>query len=94
MNTPLTWKQADHDVYVATHDGEYAGFVTVDGSAHVLHDRHSRRLGSYPSLSAARNALDSLGAPAAKAAPAAARRPASSRPRRRGRARRTRAAVS
>jgi hypothetical protein len=93
MNTPLTWKQADHDVYVATHDGEYAGFVTVDGAAHVLHDRHSRRLGSYPSLSAARSALDSLGAPSPKAAQgsAAARRPSSSRPRRH---RRIRAAVS
>ncbi|WP_439901560.1 hypothetical protein [Microbacterium azadirachtae] len=60
----ITWKQADHDVYVATTDGEYAGFVAVDGTAHVLHDRHSRRLGSYPSLSAARSALEALGAPA------------------------------
>ncbi|VXB65827.1 conserved hypothetical protein [Microbacterium sp. 8M] len=58
----ITWKQADHDVYVATTDGEYAGFVAVDGTGHVLHDRHSRRLGSYPSLSAARSALESLGA--------------------------------
>ena len=58
----ITWKQADHDVYVATTDGEYAGFVAVDGTSHVLHDRHSRRLGSYPSLSAARSALESLGA--------------------------------
>lgn len=63
----ITWKQADHDVYVATTDGEFAGFVAVDGSTHVLHDRHSRRLGSYPSLSAARTALESLGAPAAAA---------------------------
>ncbi|MGN8027511.1 hypothetical protein [Microbacterium sp. 22242] len=61
----ITWKQADRDVYVATRDGEYAGFVAVDGSSHVLHDRHSRRLGSYPSLSAARSALESFGAPAA-----------------------------
>ena len=61
----ITWKQADHDVYVATTDGEYAGFVTVDGMSHILHDRHSRRLGSYPSLSAARRALESLGPPAA-----------------------------
>ncbi|MBS1905092.1 MAG: hypothetical protein JST33_00680 [Actinobacteria bacterium] len=79
----ITWKQADHDVYVATRDGEYAGFVSVDGTTHVLHDRHSRRLGSYPSLSAARSALESFGAPArpapdpsgAPAAAAAARRP-------------------
>ena len=63
----ITWKQADHDVYVATTDGEYAGFVAVDGTTHVLHDRHSRRLGSYPSLSAARSALESHGAPASAA---------------------------
>ncbi|MFD6699885.1 MULTISPECIES: hypothetical protein [unclassified Microbacterium] len=60
----ITWKQADHDVYVATRDGEYAGFVAVDGASHVLHDRHSRRLGSYSSLSAARSALESFGASA------------------------------
>ncbi|OZB82124.1 hypothetical protein [Microbacterium sp. 13-71-7] len=74
----ITWKQADHDVYVATRDGEYAGFVAVDGASHVLHDRHSRRLGSYPSLSAARSALESFGAPAS-AAPHRSRRPARSR---------------
>ena len=79
----ITWKQADHDVYVATRDGEYAGFVSVESASHVLHDRHSRRLGSYPSLSAARSALDSFDAPArpaldpsgTPAAAAAARRP-------------------
>lgn len=81
----ITWKQADHDVYVATRDGEYAGFVAVDGASHVLHDRHSRRLGSYPSLSAARRALESFGASApASAAPGTAaphrpRRPARNR---------------
>ncbi|MDQ4215484.1 hypothetical protein [Microbacterium capsulatum] len=64
----LTWRQADHDVFVATRDGEYAGFVAVDGTTHVLHDRHSRRLGSYPSLSAARTALES--APAGSVLPA------------------------
>ena len=53
----LAWSQADHDVYVATSRGEFAGFVTVDDAAHVVHDRHSRRIGSYPSLAAARQAL-------------------------------------
>ncbi|MBS1674140.1 MAG: hypothetical protein JSS74_09270 [Actinobacteria bacterium] len=79
----ITWKQADHDVHVATRDGEYAGFVESDGSAHVLHDRHSRRIGSYPSLSAARRALETSGAPAA-AAPS----PTAPRPRRSARMRR------
>lgn len=85
----ITWKQADHDVYVATRNGEYAGFVSVESASHILHDRHSRRLGSYPSLSAARSALDSFDAPARPAldssdAPAATAR----RPRRSARGRR------
>lgn len=53
----LAWRQADHDVFVATSRGEFAGFVTVDDAAHVAHDSHSRRIGSYPSLAAARQAL-------------------------------------
>lgn len=82
----ITWKQADHDVYVATTDGEYAGFVAVDGASHVLHDRHSRRLGSYPSLSAARSALESFGAPTPVAGAPASTAP--HRPRRSARNRR------
>ncbi|QMU97021.1 hypothetical protein FVO59_07140 [Microbacterium esteraromaticum] len=53
----LAWRQADDDVFVATSRGEFAGFVTVDDTAHVVHDSHSRRIGSYPSLAAARQAL-------------------------------------
>jgi len=53
----LAWRQADHDVFVATSRGEFAGFVTVDDTAHVVHDSRSRRIGSYPSLAAARQAL-------------------------------------
>ncbi|MBD8011563.1 hypothetical protein AB0O65_00920 [Microbacterium sp. NPDC077391] len=53
----LAWRQADEDVFVATSRGEFAGFVTVDDTAHVVHDRHSRRIGCYPSLAAARQAL-------------------------------------
>jgi len=53
----LAWQQADHDVYVATSEGEFAGFVTVDKNTHVVHDSHSRRIGSYPTLAAARQAL-------------------------------------
>lgn len=62
-DAPLIWRQADHDVYVATRAGEFAGFVAVDGDAHVLHDGLSRRIGSYGSLSAARSALSGHGAP-------------------------------
>jgi hypothetical protein len=53
----LSWRQADRDVFVATNDGEFAGFVTVDHGTHVTHDNHSRRIGSYPTLAAARQAL-------------------------------------
>ncbi|GAA3933134.1 hypothetical protein [Microbacterium soli] len=53
----LAWRQADEDVFVATAGGEFAGFVTVESNTHVAHDRHSRRIGSYPTLAAARQAL-------------------------------------
>ena len=53
----LAWQQADDDVFVATSQGEFAGFVTIDNSIHVVHDNHSRRIGSYPTLAAARQAL-------------------------------------
>ncbi|MEV7633070.1 hypothetical protein AB0N64_11745 [Microbacterium sp. NPDC089318] len=53
----LAWRQAGDDVFVATSRGEFAGFVTVDDATHVAHDSHSRRIGSYPSLAAARQAL-------------------------------------
>lgn len=53
----LSWRQADEGVFVATNHGEYAGFVTVEQNVHVVHDSLSRRIGSYPTLSAARQAL-------------------------------------
>ncbi|WP_309128873.1 hypothetical protein [Microbacterium sp.] len=63
----LAWKQADHDVFVATREGEFAGFVTVDVQAHIVHDRHNRRIGSYSTLAAARQALADASRPAARA---------------------------
>lgn len=53
----LAWRQADEDVFVATNAGEFAGFVTVDRNTHIVHDNHSLRIGSYPTLAAARQAL-------------------------------------
>ncbi len=47
-STPLTWKQADVDVHVATRNGEFAGFVEFDGSAHRLRDERGTDLGSFP----------------------------------------------
>ena len=54
----LTWKQADADVHVATRDGEYAGFVEFNGSAHLVHDAHGAEVGAFDDLPAARYALE------------------------------------
>lgn len=56
---PLTWKQADADVHVATHDGEFAGFVEFDGSVHLVRDERGSDLGSFSTLDDARVALES-----------------------------------
>ncbi|WP_307361437.1 hypothetical protein [Microbacterium murale] len=55
---PLSWKQADDNVHVATRDGEFAGFVEFAGTAHVVHDSHGNELGAFATLSDARRALD------------------------------------
>ncbi|WP_336501492.1 hypothetical protein [Microbacterium paraoxydans] len=56
-STPLTWKQADVDVHVATRNGEFAGFVEFDGSVHRLRDERGTDLGSFSSLDDAFRAL-------------------------------------
>ena len=53
----LSWKQADDDVHVATRDGEFAGFVEFDGSAHLGRDRHGNILGTYASFADAQEAV-------------------------------------
>ncbi|WP_217181691.1 hypothetical protein [Streptomyces sp. AC495_CC817] len=55
---PLTWKQADADVHVATRDGEFAGFVEFDGSTHLVHDDRGAEVGSFPTLDDAFRALE------------------------------------
>ncbi len=55
---PLTWKQADADVHVATRDGEFAGFVEFDGTAHRVRDDHGTDLGAFASLDDAFRALE------------------------------------
>lgn len=56
---PLTWRQAADDVHVATRDGEFAGFVEVNDSAHLVRDNRGAELGAFASLAAARAALES-----------------------------------
>lgn len=77
-STPLTWKQADVDVHVATRNGEFAGFVEFDGSAHRLRDERGTDLGSFPALDDAFRALadahEPKRVPASAALPRAPRR--------------------
>ncbi|MFJ4173071.1 hypothetical protein [Microbacterium sp. NPDC089696] len=61
---PLTWKQADIDVHVATRAGEFAGFVEFDGTAHLVHDHRGVELGVFETLDAARDALEDAREPA------------------------------
>ncbi|QLD10994.1 hypothetical protein [Microbacterium oleivorans] len=75
----LTWRQADDDFFVATLDGQYAGFVTT-GVAPATFDAesgHGADLGIHASPAAAAAAV------AAAARPAASR-PTTGRTRRRG----------
>lgn len=57
-HAPLSWKQADDHVHVATRDGEFAGFVEFDGVKHLTHDSHGNNLGAFATLADARRALD------------------------------------
>lgn len=57
---PLTWKQADIDVHVATRGGEFAGFVEFDGTGHLLQNHRGTELGSFGTLDDARRALEGL----------------------------------
>lgn len=87
----LRWKQADHDVHVATLHGEYAGFVAGSGGEYALHGPQGQPMGVFAALRDARAALQARLAPPAAppaprhARPAAARRRAHGRPRTRTR---------
>ncbi|AZH77496.1 hypothetical protein CSX12_03010 [Microbacterium sp. Y-01] len=61
---PLTWKQADTDVHVATRGGEFAGFVEFDGAAHLVRDNRGTELGAFDSLDDAFRALEEVHEPA------------------------------
>lgn len=61
----LSWKQADDHVHVATRDGEFAGFVELDGAVHVARDRIGTILGAYASCTDAQRAVErSIAGPA------------------------------
>lgn len=73
----LNWKQADLHVHVATRDGEFAGFVELDGAVHIGRDRIGAILGAYASFADAQAAVER-----AVAAPERPRRFTLRRPRR------------
>ncbi len=60
---PLTWKQADTDVHVATRGGEFAGFVEFDGTAYLVRDNHGTELGVFDALDDAFRALEDANRP-------------------------------
>lgn len=60
---PLTWKQADADVHVATRAGEFAGYVEFDGATHLVRDNHGADLGAFEALEDAFRALEDAHAP-------------------------------
>lgn len=62
----LVWRQADDDFFVATLDGQYAGFVTT-GAAPATFDAESGQgadLGAHASLGAAAAAVATAARPA------------------------------
>ena len=64
---PLTWKQADADVHVATRSGEFAGFIEFDGTTHLAREQRGTELGAFDSLDDAREALEGACAPKRRA---------------------------
>lgn len=53
----LRWKQAADDVFVATVDDEFAGYIAVSGAGHALHGAHAQPIGVYRSRREAQEAL-------------------------------------
>ncbi|SDQ85271.1 hypothetical protein [Microbacterium sp. cf332] len=82
----LVWRQADADFYVATLDGQYAGFVTT-GTAPATFDAesgHGADLGAHTTAGAAAAAVAAAARPApprggGRAPRRRSRRPGSSR---------------
>ncbi|WP_345750692.1 hypothetical protein [Microbacterium rhizophilus] len=53
----LRWRQADHDVFVATLHEEFAGFISVSSAGHALHGAHAQPIGVYRTRRDAQEAL-------------------------------------
>ncbi|MFB2580784.1 hypothetical protein ACEXQD_06005 [Herbiconiux sp. P15] len=53
----LRWASPETRLWVATHDGEYAGMVEFTDGHFVTHDRAGRTVGTSSSLPAAQRAI-------------------------------------
>lgn len=52
------WLQADDDVFVATHEGEYAGFIAIAPAAgYFAHGSRGERLGRFRTRALAQDAV-------------------------------------
>jgi hypothetical protein len=56
--SPLSWRQADLDVYVATAGSDYAGFVGAATSGYEAQGPLGENLGIHTSVGAAQAAVD------------------------------------
>ena len=56
--SPLSWRQADLDVYVATAGSDYAGFVGAATSGYEAQGPLGENLGVHASVDAAQAAVD------------------------------------
>lgn len=84
----LRWKQADHDVYVATLHDEFAGFIAVTGDDRfALHGPQGQPMGAFRTQHEARAALRAELLEAAAPAPETRKRATPPRRTRRPRAR-------
>jgi hypothetical protein len=55
--TPLTWRNVDDGLWVATVDGEFAGMTEQQGSTYLVTDEVAHPVGTYRSLDHALGAL-------------------------------------
>jgi cold shock CspA family protein len=70
VSTPaLTWRQADHDVFVATAADEYAGFTDSAPAGVWAFGSRGENLGLHASPELARDAVQKSSAPASPALP-------------------------
>lgn len=53
----IRWRQAADDVYVATINEEFAGFISVTAAGYELRGPHADELGTHASKDAAQQAL-------------------------------------